>query len=156
MPYYTDMREVFAAMGQRQREFNWLLTECEAWRQDSKAMIAPFVGADVQWFSGDDLTRKVSQCKTQFIWGVFSGFPLNVSLDLQHLDVYPCADGNPDFWTAAPKIQHPLAEIEIVCWDSSATLLLCRDHTIASSFRTYFPEAVDLDEYNRLRIHQGT
>ena len=50
-----------------------------------------------------------------------------------------------------PRIQHPLAEVEIVCWDSGSTLLLCRDQSIGEGFRAYFPEAVDLAEYNKAR-----
>lgn len=154
MPSYTDMVEVFAAISQRQREFNWLLTECEGWPKHAKAKVQPFAEIDAQWFSGEQLTSQVNQSETQFLWAVFSGFPLHVAIDTENLATRPFADGNRDFWSDAPQIQHPLAEIEIVCWDSSATILLSRDPTIGISFRKYFPEAVDLDEYNRRRLSQ--
>ena len=87
----------------------------------------------------------------QFVWATLSGFPPSVSLDLENLVVFPYADCNQGFWIDEPKIQHPLAEIEIVCFDSSLMLLLTKDRTIGESFRRYFPEALDLREYNTAR-----
>jgi hypothetical protein len=103
------------------------------------------------WLTGVELTRIVSEHGGRFDWGVLSGFPPTVKLDLERLEVEPYADGNPGFWVARPQVQHPLAEIEIVCWDTSATLLLCREQCrpLAERFRRYFPEAIDLDLYNQ-------
>ena len=49
------------------------------------------------------------------------------------------------------RIQHPLAEVEIVCFDNTSTLLLSRDDDLSRRFRSFFPEAEDLDDYNRGR-----
>ena len=151
MPFFTDLRLVFRAIGDRQQEFNWLITDLDyGWlglHEDDEQ--PPFAGTEPHWRTGDELTRQVGQKEMQFVWAVLSGFPPKVSLDLDRLEVVPYADGNGEFWVDEPRIQHPLADIEIVCWDSSSTLLLCRDRSVGGSFRRYFPEAVDLAEHNK-------
>jgi hypothetical protein len=68
------------------------------------------------------------------------------------LDMYPFADGNESLWTPGVKIQHALADVEIVCWDSTATMFLTRDEDLTRRFREFFAEAIDLDEFNRGRV----
>lgn len=80
---------------------------------------------------------------------MLSGFQPGTSLDLSSLATYPRADGNDALWAPNVSIQHPLAEVEIVCWDSTATLLLSRDDDLTRRFRRFFPEAVDLDDHNQ-------
>ena len=46
-------------------------------------------------------------------------------------------------------MQHPLAEIEIVPWDSSMTLLLSRRKDIVDNFRNDYPESENLGDYIR-------
>jgi hypothetical protein len=77
-----------------------------------------------------------------------SAFSKTTSIDLDNLEVIPYADGNPGFWVDNTQIQHPKALIEIVCFDSSLTLLLSKDENLTRQFRMYFPEALDLNEYN--------
>ncbi len=153
MAYFTDLRLVFRAIGDRQRDFNWLITDLDfGWQEPYQAEEqAPITGRGPHWRTGDELSRLVEALDIQFVWAVLSGFSPGVSLDLKRLAVVPYADGNPGFWVDEPRIQHSLAEIEIVCWDSTSTLLLCRDRSIGESFRRYFPEAVDLAEYNKAR-----
>ena len=153
MRYFTDLRLVFQAIGGRQLEFNWLITDLEYDRfGELEKTTPPFLHSGPHWLTGTDLTQIVEQHELQFEWAVLSGFPTSVELDLDQLAIEPYADGNPGFWVAQPQIQHPLAEMEIVCWDASATLLLCRDPMIGESFRRFFPEAVDLPAYNQANI----
>jgi hypothetical protein len=102
-----------------------------------------------QWWAGSDLSDFVQRFRIQWVWAVLSGFRKGVEIDLDHLEVYPFADGNERLWRPSPAIQHPEAEVEIVCWDSTSTLLLSRDEDLTRSFRTFFPEAVDLHDFNR-------
>lgn len=153
MKYYTDLAMVFRAIGQRQREFNWLVTnlECNTLPEGLWDTALDSTPEKAWWFTGDELTRFVESHDIQFIWAVLSGFRIGVNPDLSHLDLLPCADGNGDLWKPGVRIQHPQAEVEIVCWDSGATLLLACDRELSQRFRSFFPEAVDLDEYNAAR-----
>lgn len=47
-------------------------------------------------------------------------------------------------------IQHPLAEVEIVAWDSSLTLLISKDDNLVQRFRDYFPLSEDLSALNTM------
>ena len=46
------------------------------------------------------------------------------------------------------NIQHPLADIEIVAWDSSLTLLISKDDDLVEKFSNSFPLATNLSEQN--------
>lgn len=46
-------------------------------------------------------------------------------------------------------MQFPNAVAEVVCWDSTYTLLLSRDKHLTDSFNKYFAEAQNLEAFNR-------
>ncbi len=142
------MRTVFRALGDRQRQFDWLLTDYDL---NTYPPELPYTDGHrpARWFSGDQLTALVAANDIQFMWGVFSGFRPGIVVDAAEPELYPYADGNAALWSAEVTIQHPLADVEIVCWDSSCTMLLSRDDDLAYRFRAFFPEAVDLNDYNR-------
>ena len=155
MVLHTDLRLVFEAFGGREGEFNWLLTDFEL-HPSYPPGIAPDIGrGSARWLGGPELREIVNTYDVQFIWGVLSGFRPHVVIDPAALEVYPFADGNESLWVRGAGIQHPLADVEIVCWDASATLLLSRDDDVTRRFRTFFPEAVDLDEYNDRKFKRG-
>ncbi|MEC0090644.1 hypothetical protein [Paenibacillus macquariensis] len=70
-------------------------------------------------------------------------------MDVNNLSIEPFANGNPNFWIPEPQIQHPLSEIEIVCWDSTSTLCLSKDKEMGNRFKNCFTDARDLKEYNQ-------
>lgn len=145
MKYFTDMRVIFDALDGKQNDFNWLISDIELNHYpDDSWYDEPF-----KWISGTELIEFVYKHNPQFIWAVFSGFKKNVIIDTNNLAHLPYADGNSGFWHGEPKIQHPLADIEIICWDSSLTLFLSKDPDLAQKFKSNFKEAQDLSEYNR-------
>src|SRR5262245_12696527 len=101
------------------------------------------------WIEGSELTTIVNANEIQFMWGVLSGFRPEVMIDLNARDPRPFAEGKRRLWVPEATIQHPLADVEIVCWDSGATLHLTRGDDLRRRFREFFPEAVDLNEHNR-------
>ena len=160
MPFYTDLGIVFKALGGRQNEFNWLITAMEFGNLDGVELppeLTLHLGSttyefpDVIWLSGKRLSEIIDVCNLQFVWSVLSGFEPHIVIDPNNLEVYPFADGNSEFWRTGVGIQHPRASVEIVCWDSGCTLLLSKDDDLSRRFREFFPEARDLDNYNRIR-----
>ena len=167
MPYYTNMKIVFEALKDKQKELNWLITDTEISTAgirgpadgtmssntiriyNSKEILIDFLNKKSVWISGEALTELIFESQMQFIWGVFSGFPKNISIDVNKLEVEPYADGNRGFWVPNPRIQHPLAAVEIVCFDSTLILLLTKDEDLGLSFKKYFTDAIDLSEYNQ-------
>jgi hypothetical protein len=90
------------------------------------------------WFTGDMLSSFLKAHEAQFEWAVFSAVPKGFrSRPVSD----PGADGNPDFWVGeGPMPQLDGALFEIVCWDSSATLLINLPLEAAQSFAARFPD----------------
>ena len=61
----------------------------------------------------------------------------------------PFADSYEGFWVDDVDIQHPLAEVEIVAWDSSLTLLISRNDSLVQKFRNNMPLSEDLSALNK-------
>lgn len=154
MKYHTDLRLLFEALGDCQRSLNWLITELEL---NCYPPELEYLGCrdGPRWVSEAELTEIVRSHDLQFVWAVLSGFRPGVVISLADLSPYPFADGNPDLWRPGVGIQHPLAEIEIVCFDSSSTLVLARDPEVAARLRHFFPEAQDLETHNRSRASRS-
>lgn len=146
MPWYTDLKTVFEVLGGRECEFDWLITELECNRLPPELR-----DGDAWLFAGDvlsDLVRRQDP-PVQFVWGVLTGFDRATPVDLNRLDIVPSANGNSGFWKGAPRIQYPEAKVELVCFDSSLTMLITADADLTARFRAGFPEAVDLESFNR-------
>ncbi len=107
-----------------------------------------FNGKNIIFIDGKKLAKVLHSNNIQFVWGVLSGFKKDVNIDINNLDVIPFVDGNSSLWTKDVRIQHPLATVEIVCFDSSCTLLLSNDRELLQRFHNVFTDAKDLIKYN--------
>lgn len=144
--FYTYLSRVLRAIGNRQTEYNWLITDCQCYPRTAE--IGALLGERYCWMSGEELTALVEREDFQWIWGVLSGFPKGIPEEQVRQYPLPYADGHPGFWHNPLSLQHPLAEIEIVPWDSSLTLLLSRKKEIVEDFRAFFPLSEDLFQVN--------
>lgn len=147
MPFHTDMQRVLRAFGGREREFDWLVTDLECNR-----FPAAFLPEKDAWLlSGDEFADVVfgESDPVQYIWGVLTGLPRGTRVDLAQCSEVPFADGNGELWTETPRLQVPGAVVEVVCWDSSYTILVTTDADLSARFRSSFPEAEDLAVYCR-------
>ncbi|MDF2613799.1 MAG: hypothetical protein K0S71_1585 [Clostridia bacterium] len=171
MPFYTDLRLVFEALEDRQEEYNWLITDLvysvgrvRSSQHDFRYRRSKYIykndyptaalDSEVVWISGEELSKIVYGNAIQFIWGVLSGFKKSTKIDLNDLEAIPYADGNSEFWIDEPQIQHPQADVEIVCWDSTLMLLLSKDDDLTNKFRGTFTDARDLASENKRQNKQ--
>ena len=161
--YYTFLGDVFDAIGDEQLNYNWLITDSDIVAHserlnrlntkqyyqyvDGKAV--PIPAPEYYFLSGKELSEIVRADDAQWIWGVLSGFDPGIPLEEILRHPLPTADGCEGFWTRPPALQHPLAALEIVPWDSSCVLLFSRRRETADRFRAAFPASRDLEEYNR-------
>ena len=159
--YYTYLKAVFEAIENKQSDYNWLITDSEIvahsdkldalntnvrWQyKNGKPIAVP--APDYYFLSGEDLTSIVTDDDSQWIWGVLSGFEKSIPLEEILKYPFPEADGE-GFWKNPPSIQHPLASIEIVPWDSSCVLLLSAEKEIVEIFKKAFSKCQDISEYN--------
>lgn len=145
--YYTDLNRVLHAIGYRHKDYNWLITDCVCYPQNPA--IAEMLSQDYCWLSGEQLSDLVMAENFQWIWADLCAFDRGIALAEVLQYELPRADGYDGFWQMPLTMQHPLAEIEIVPWDSSMTLLLSRRKDIVDNFRNYYPESENLGDYIR-------
>lgn len=148
---YTYLKKLFRLMDNFQKEYNWLITDCEAYPKRIGHEMHFFQSKhnNYAWITGEELTNIVNKDDFQWIWGVLSGFDKNILKDDILKYGFPYADGYKGFWEEQIHIQHPLASIELVAWDSSCTLLISNKTSIIKKFREVFPLSEDLEEFNR-------
>ncbi|MDC2864199.1 hypothetical protein [Bacillus sp. BP-3] len=150
LPGHTHLAPIFDAFQGREKEFNWLITDLEFATLQEEKLIRdyPTMSHQITWIAGKDLSALVNKYDPQFIFGVLSAFDKSINIDVNNLLIEPYADGNEELWVSNPKIQHPQATLEIVCWDSTLILLLSKDVDIDKKFKSYFKDANDLNVYN--------
>ena len=134
---YSYLDAVFAAAPEL-CELHWLITDIEASER--------VLGSEPVLIDGHALNEILQAKHIQFRWAVFSGFKVK---PLKLPDALPYADGNEALWTGSPKPQVEDAAIEIVCWDSSATLFIQVSESLEKKLRTLYPDIKDLDEMNK-------
>lgn len=145
--WYTHLRDLLPALEPVFADHNWLITDC-CCNKDN-----PIWDAEDRdgycWLTGRELVAFAKTDDTQFIGAVFSGFPPEVTLEqvLQQKDL-PVWE-SPGFWYEPLNLQHPLANVELVPWDSSCVLVLSRDKAITDRFRAHFPRSEDLTDHIR-------
>ena len=146
MPIHTDIKLIFDALEGRQREFNWLITEYECY---SLTLDKDIFNEEIVLLSGDELTDIVTHNKIQFVWGILSAFDKSTDIDINDLSVIPTFDGEWKYGGEGVHTQHPLAIAEIVCVDSSYTILLSKDDDLSKRFLRHYSDAQNLHQWYR-------
>lgn len=130
------MRKIFNNLENEQLKYNWLITNCDCYPQDES--INELFSQEYIWISGKEFTEIISKEDFQFIWGVFSGFSKDITLEEVLKYELPFADGYEGFLVDNIGTQHPLADIEIVAYDSSFTLLISNNDNLVKKFKNNF------------------
>lgn len=143
---YTFLNKIFDGLNNVQKNYNWLVSDCICYIPPSET--ERLLSQEYCFISGEKLTE-IADENFQFVWGVFSGFEKNISEKEIMKYELPYADCYDGFWKNPLSIQHPLASIEIVAWDSDLSLVLSKDKEIVDSFRQSFPLSEDLFSYNQ-------
>lgn len=144
--YYTYLPRLFDAIDNAQLEYNWLITACDCNRPNK--VEEEYLRQGYCWISGKELTQIVQETQIQWIWAVLSGFEKDIALEEVLAYPYPEADGYPGFWHNPLAMQHPLATVEIVPWDSGLTLFFSKKEELVQKFRAGYPYSEDLFAYN--------
>ena len=143
---YTHLAELFSAFEGLQNAYNWLITDCDIIAHSER--LNAFNDGKYHFLSGEALSEIIRSDDSQWVWGVLSGFDRQISLKEVLTYPLPYADGYPGFWYNPLTLQHPLACVEIVPWDSSLVLILSKEKEFVERFRAVYPACQDLREYN--------
>lgn len=139
--FFTNLLEVFENVNNIQCNYKWLITDYECYptsEKNSKVFSSEYIIID-----GQELTELLKLDNFQWIWGVFSAFDKNINNEeILHFGL-PYANGNEKLWENI-SLQHPLADIEIVAWDSSKTLIFSRNDVVIDLFINKYDSAIQL------------
>ena len=131
---FTYLDKVFAALGDIQENYNWLITDCEC------NVDIPELADNFCWMSGSELmTLQRKYHNPQWIWGVLSAFEKFVTEEQVLEHPLPAVRDN--------RVQHPLATFEIVPIDSSYVVVFSREKETIDRFRAYCPLSEDLEAW---------
>ena len=142
MKYHTKLKLIFDSLEGKAKDFNWLITSHEVYT-DNEVLNKDFI-----FISGEELSKIVKEDDIQFIWGIISGFPKETDVNLEDLKIVPNFDGEWRYSKENLLPQHPLATIEIVCVDSSYTIIISKDRDLSNRILRRYPKAEDLNEFN--------
>lgn len=145
--YFTFLNKIFDAIENIQKKYNWLITGYECYPQHIKYVER--LSKEWCWITGDELTEMIETENIQWIWGIFSAFPQNVTeADVLKYEL-PKANGNDKIWKNPISIQHPLSVMEIIAWDSSMTIFISKNDEIVEKILMKNPLIEDLEEFNK-------
>lgn len=125
--YYTDMLKVIKAIGGKNLNYNWLITEIETSTGD-------YFKDDYIILTNEELLDKLESKKIQWIWGTFSAIPKKYK---QEEILKYNLPGVENIDKKEIKPQHPLAEIEIIAYDSTFVQIIAKDE-IAEKFKRMY------------------
>lgn len=128
-------------------KYNLLITNMECYPLDEK--MSEMFSNEYCWIEGKELLQLLKKEEFQWIWGVFSVFSKEITLEEVLKYKYPYADGYSGFWENPITIQHPLATTEIVAWDGSKVLVISKKEELANTLLQKNVSAKDLEEYNQ-------
>lgn len=136
-PYYSTFGKIFMEITELSENYNWLVSYPECYPQTpeyQKKMDKAYI-----WLTGKDLRRMLTTEDFQWIWGVISGFDKNISLENILKYPLPYANGYSGFWKNPVTIQHTLAKVEIIAWDSNYSLYISENNKIIKKILDIYP-----------------
>lgn len=129
--YYTNMLKIIDAIGGRKLDYNWLITEIETNTGD-------YFYDEYVILNNNELLDKLESKDIQWIWGSFSGIPAKYSKKEILNSKLP---GINNINKKIVTIQHPLAEIEIIAYDSTLVQIITKDDNVAKNFKKLYPKS---------------
>lgn len=140
--FHTDLNKLIKPFKKEFLSLNWLLTDQEYVILDSnqkeiKAHL-DYESEKIE-FEGHELLELIENRNIQFIWGVFCG--IKGKIPAISIDELPYADGNSEIWTEPDKFLLEESEFEIICIDSSYSIVKFRDKRLEERFKKEFKDS---------------
>jgi hypothetical protein len=138
--YHTYLKEILKPIIDDIGGFDWLISDLDYIAFTDTDLLINF--EEDHFILSNNQFMELLDTDIQFLFGVFLAIPNNVKIhiDTDHL---PYADLNKLVWKKG-NIQHPDAMIELICFDSSSTIVKFRDESLSRKFHKYFEEALEL------------
>lgn len=135
-----NTRKLFEIFEVNKNKYNWLISDIESYDEKLNNSQKQSI-----FFSSGELKSEILDKDIGFIWAVFSAIPKNISRD--DIEKYiPIADGNREIWSQ-PSPLHPLADSEIIFFDSTFLVIKSKDDLLYDKLKEYFPSIVTMLDY---------
>lgn len=139
--YYTFMKQFLIDLGLDQSDYNWLVTDIEAFPRTEE--YRKFIDENAYFImSTKDLMNMLEKDDFQWIWAVFSAIPSQYSEEdilKYELPVIRSIKNNYNPFVDEPKLQHPLAEIEFGLYDSTGMFMITDKKRLLTVFKAKYP-----------------
>jgi hypothetical protein len=140
LDFHTDLKAIVDPFKDEFKAMNWLVTAIDYLELDNKGKEVELNnGTYAVEYSGQELMDMLTEHNLQFSWGIFAGFNKSIPKIIEPELLF--VDCNELIWTEPEKYLIPTADIEIICWDNSATILKFKDNQLAERFIEYFTES---------------
>jgi hypothetical protein len=142
MDFHTNLKAILSPIKEEIKQLDWLITDLEYNNMYRVENLPVDYDHDYFLLPAEQFDRLVA-ADMQIIWAVILGIPEThaTTVDPENL---PYAEGNAEVWKNG-YIQHPDAIIEIICFDSSYTILKFKDQSLSDKFKAHFDEAKELE-----------
>jgi hypothetical protein len=141
LEFHTNIKEILRPFLGELKSFNWVISDFD-FISDKELPIHQEV--DFFVLSSQEF-NEILNSKTQFIWGVISGFSEGHEIVFDEKNL-PFAEGNDLIWRNG-NLQIPNSTIEIIAFDSSYTIIKFKNKKISDTFKDYFNEAIKLEKF---------
>jgi len=143
-PGYTLMKKMFDSMENYQLDFNWLVANYDCFPATEE--FDKLFNGDPVFLSGERITEIVNTEDFQWVWGTFLSFPKNLSEKEIMSHKLPWNDEYNEYYKIPLSMQHPLAETEVIAFDSTFTIVLTKNKELYDRIRKAYPLSVDLQD----------
>ena len=143
MDFHTDLKAILKPLADYIDNYKWIASDLEL---NTSVLDKLPINHDADYFvlSAKEI-RAILDNWVQVIWGVFIAVPKDVIISIND-DNLPYVETNPLIWKNG-NLQHPYAEIEIICVDSGYTIVKFTNQHLSNQFKSYFTEAFELEEF---------
>lgn len=129
--------ETFAELfGKYIQDYIWMLSDIECICDIEE--IADMTSKDYIWMTGKELLDLGKVKNLSFSWAVFSGFKKEIKEQEVLNYPIPYADGNSGIFENTKTLQNPLAEIEIIVFDSTCLVIRNAPEILVEELRNRF------------------
>lgn len=143
LKYHTNLNILLKPIEKDIQNLKWLISDLEI---NTSEMEKLPINHEIDWFliSSQEM-KTICETDTQIVWGVFSGIHKNDELRTDRIEI-PYAEGNKEIWKNG-NLQVENSKVEIIAWDSSYTIVKFTEKKMSDKFKTYFDEAIELENY---------
>ncbi|HEY2581757.1 MAG TPA: hypothetical protein VGI43_08125 [Mucilaginibacter sp.] len=150
--YHTDLTVLFKPIYDDIENYNWIISDFEF--NGSPNFSSLPINYDHDYFILTPAQFKmIVDTDIQTIWGVILGVPISKEIKIDENNL-PFAEGYPLLFEDG-NIQYSDAVIEIICFDSSYTIVKFKDMVLSDKFKFYFDEALSLEKFRGKYINKG-